>query len=150
MTTLSQFTILTSQHDNALFDIFKNIIDEAKAETEKNWLDSISAFIFVIDNLESAYAHLAMAMGIIATEKEYNEGLNKFIVSEKLSERIYTYLEPITQAAREDIKKKAEEDKDAFTLSELHKKYGALNSLLSNKTLQQNSYVYEGISFVKI
>lgn len=150
MTTLAQFTILTSQHDNALFEVFKKIIDNAKVETEKNWLDSISAFIFVIDNLESAYAQLALAMGIISSEKEYNQSYNKFIISEKLSERIYTYLESITQAAREDIKKKAQDVKDAFTLSELHQKYDALNSLLSNKTIQQNSYVYEGISFVKI
>ena len=54
------------------------------------------------DKIEYGYIQLALAKGIIARKEDYVELHNQLIISEKLLEKIYTYIEPITKNARED------------------------------------------------
>lgn len=146
---LKEFENITKKYDDSMFEIFKRVIDEAKTESKKNNLDSIEIFIYVSDKLRFAYAQLALAQGIISNENNYNEALNKYIISEKLLERICVYTAPIAEAARNAIKLKAEEILQSTSLDELQNEYNSLFSLLSNDSIQENPWLYEAIELTK-
>jgi len=143
MNILENFSLILKQHDETLFEIFKQLIDNAKIEAKEKNLDPILTFIHVNDNIEYGYIQLALAKGIIIRKEDYTEYHNQLIVSEKLLEKIYVYIEPITKNAREEIKLKAGYILASSTLEELKEEYKNLMELLSNNTIQKNSYVYE-------
>lgn len=140
-----EFKMLTNQYDDAVFLIFKQIIDDAIEKCKNDNLNPILTFIFVNDTLKSTYIDLALIKGIIKAKEGYNEAHIKLIISENVEERIYNYIAPITDLARKSIKKEAKNILYSSSLEELKSKYTKLSSLLSNKTIQENSYVYEGI-----
>ena len=72
MSLLEEFTKLTTEYDNSMLEIFKNIIDNAIKESEKNNMDAVSTFIFVNTKIKYAYTQLALATGIITKEENYN------------------------------------------------------------------------------
>jgi antitoxin component YwqK of YwqJK toxin-antitoxin module len=71
------------------------------------------------------------------------------MISEDLQERIWTYLNPVIENARNYIIKKAQEVCESTTLDELQTSYDELFTLLSNKTIQHNSFVYEDLDITK-
>lgn len=106
-------------------------------------LNPISTFIHVNEKIEYGYIQLTLTKGIIVSEKDYSECHNQLIISEKLLEKIYTYIEPITKNARIEIK--ADYILMSSSLEELKEEYNNLMKLLSNDIIQKNSYVYEEI-----
>lgn len=137
------FSELLKKQDESLFEIFKQLIDNAEIEAKEKNLNPILTFIHINERIEYGYIQLALAKGIIDNEEDYTEYHNQLIVSEKLLEKIYTYIEPITQNARKEIKIKVDYTLNSPTLEELKERYEILMELLSNNTIQKNSYVYE-------
>ena len=137
------FSELLKKQDESLFEIFKQLIDNAEIEAKEKNLNPILTFIHINEKIEYGYIQLALAKGIIDNEEDYTEYHNQLIVSEKLLEKIYTYIEPITQNARKEIKIKVDYTLNSPTLEELKERYEILMELLSNNTIQKNSYVYE-------
>ena len=137
------FSELLKKQDESLFEIFKQLIDNAEIEAKEKNLNPILTFIHINEKIEYGYIQLALAKGIIDNEEDYTEYHNQLIVSEKLLEKIYTYIEPITQNARKEIKIKVDYTLNSHTLEELKERYEILMELLSNNTIQKNSYVYE-------
>ena len=145
MNLLENFSMLLKEQDEDLFEIFKQLIDNAKIEAKEKNLNPISTFIHVNEKIEYGYIQLALAKGIIVREKDYSECHNQLIISEKLLEKIYTYIEPITKNARKEIKLKVNYILMSSSLEELKEEFNNLMKLLSNDTIQKNSYVYEEI-----
>ena len=87
--------------------------------------------------------------GLGGSKESYNEAHNNLMISENLQERILTYLNPVIENARNYIIKKAQEVCESTTLDELQTSYDELLSLLSNKTIQHNSFVYEDLDITK-
>lgn len=83
--------------------------------------------------------------GTIKDEKDYIESLNSYIMPENLQERIYTYLSPIIEEARNYIKSMCEDVLASTSLSDLRNNYNKLLSILSIKAIEENDYLYEGI-----
>lgn len=69
--------------------------------------------------------------------------INSFFILLSKSFKIYTYIEPITISARNEIKLKLESILISSTMEELNNEYNGFIALLSNKTLQNNPYVFE-------
>lgn len=149
MNLQKEFKTLTTQFDDSMFQIFKEVIDTAKDKAKNLNLDPISTFIFINEQLKLAYIELALETGIIIKKEEYNDAHNKLIISERLNEKIYNYIEPISQKARKEIKLKAEKILEVTSLDELQKEYNNLMILLSDKTILANDYVFQDIELKK-
>ena len=149
MELIETFKELTTKYDNSMFEIFKSIIDEGKKEAEERSFDPIETFILVNEKLQNTFAQLALVQGIVSETKNYNDSLSSYIVSEKLQERIYSYLGPIIKEVRKTIKQKGEEVLESTSLDELQDRYNSLLSVLSMKPIQENEYLYQGIEFTK-
>lgn len=143
MTIYNMFTDITKEYDNKLYAVFKEIIDQAIIEADNKKMDSIKKFIYVNSKLESAYAELALALGIITNKTE----LSKRIISEKLLERIYEYINPIIEFAKMEIKQKAEYVLQSSSLLEFQERYDCLKQILSTDEIQENPYLIEDIEF---
>ena len=149
MELMDKFTSITKKHDDAMFEIFKSIIDKAKKEAEEQRLDSIYTFVYVNEKLQNAFRKLALVKGVVSDEKNYTEALSSHILSESLLERIYTYLYSIIKDTRNGIRKLCEDILDSTSLKELQERYDRLLSVLSMREIQANEYLYEGIEFTK-
>ena len=143
MSLSNEFKILTQQFDESIFQIFKKVIDEAKEEAQKNDLDSILTFISINDKIKYCCIQLALANGIIENENDYNESHNSLIISENLLKKIYTYIEPITEKAKNEITCKVKSISNSNSVEDLQNACNNLFSLLSNKTIQENAYLYQ-------
>ena len=71
MNLLENFSMLIKEQDEALFEIFKQLIDKAKTEAIEKNVNPISTFIYVNEKMEYGYIQLALAKGIILREKDY-------------------------------------------------------------------------------
>ena len=149
MDLIEEFATITKAYDDALFQIFKRVIDTSITKNQENKLDDLTIFINVFETLKESYINLAIATGIISSKEYYNEAHNNLMISENLQERILTYLNPIIENARNFIIKKAQEVCESTTLDELQISYDELFTLLSNKTIQHNSFVYEDLDITK-
>lgn len=150
MALADEFTTVTEEYDNNLYNIFKKVIDEAQLYSKQANMDPIETFIHVNKSLEISYVELSVALGITSKEKaHFAFQNNKAPLSEKLQERLFAYIEPITNEARNAIKLKAEDVLSATPLEELQEKYNSLLSILSKKPISSSPYLYEGLEFTK-
>lgn len=150
MALVDEFTTVTEEYDNNLYNIFKRVIDEATLYSKQASMDPIETFIHVNKKLEISYVELSVALGITSKEKaHFAFQNNKPPLSEKLQERIFTYMEPITNEARNTIKLKAEDVLSATSLEELQEKYNSLLSMLSKEPISKSPYLYEGLELTK-
>jgi len=145
MELIERISIITKQYEDNLFEIIKEEIDKSKIEVEKKNLSPIETFIYVNEKLQKIFAQLALVEGTIKDEKDYIESLNSYIMPENLQERIYTYLSPIIEEARNYIKSMCEDVLASTSLSDLRNNYNKLLSILSIKAIEENDYLYEGI-----
>lgn len=148
MGLVEEFTVITEEYDNKLFNIFKRVIDVALKDSEDSKMNPIETFIHVNAELESSYVELALALGIITEERvtTYEKfSLNSAPISEKLLERIDAYMEPIVKEARKIIRQKAKEVQCATSLEELQEKYNHLMAILNNESILNFSYIFEDL-----
>lgn len=148
MKLVDEFTIITEEYDNKLFNIFKRVIDVALKDSKDSNMDPIETFIYINDKLESSYVELAVALGIVTEEsiKVYGKNsLRSAPISEKLFERIDAYMEPVVKEAREVIRRKAEEVQRATSLEELKEKYNHLMAILNSEAISNFSYIFEDL-----
>jgi len=150
MAIQDDFIFITEEYDNKLYNVFKKVIDEAKIYTKKSNMNAIETFEYVNKKLELAYVELALALGIISNKAAYIETCNFPVrinppLSEKLIERIYYYMDDIIKEVQKVIAEKAEDILISETLDELQEKYNELQSILSNKTISESPYLYEGL-----
>ena len=145
MSLVEDFTKITDEYDNKLFEKFKTVIDQSILESKELRLDGIDSFIYIITKLEEAYIELALAIGIVTEETIKADTYFRINppISEKLTERIYTYLEPITIEAQEAIKLLAEQVTLSTSVTEMQENYNRLNSILNNKTIAENPYLID-------
>lgn len=150
MALVDEFTTVTEEYDNNLYNVFKKVIDKAKLYSKQANMDPIETFIHVNKSLEDSYIELSVALGITSKEKaHFAFQNNKAPLSEKLQERLFTYIEPITNEARNAIKLKAKDVLSATSLEELQEKYNSLLSILSKEPISKSPYLYEGLEFTK-
>jgi hypothetical protein len=88
MDLIEEFATITKAYDDALFQIFKRIIDASITKNQENKLDDLTIFINVFETLKESYINLAIATGIISSKEYYNEAHNNLMISEDLQERI--------------------------------------------------------------
>lgn len=145
MSLVEEFIEITNEYDNKLFEKFKTVIDQSILESKELRLDGIDSFIYIITKLEEAYIELALAIGIVTEETIKADTYFRINppISEKLTERIYTYLEPITIEAQEAIKLLAEQVTLSTSVTEMQENYNKLNSILNNKTIAENPYLID-------
>ena len=145
MSLVEDFTKITDEYDNKLFEKFKTVIDQSILESKELRLDGIDSFIYIITKLEEAYIELALAIGIVTEETIKADTYFRINppISEKLTERIYTYLEPITIEAQEAIKLLAEQVTLSTSVTEMQENYNRLNNILTNKTIAENPYLID-------
>lgn len=146
---LEEYKLITNQYEDALFNIIKKVIDEAKEKAVNSNMNPVDTFIFINDKLVQMYKQMLISQEIISDEKQYTKRLVNYVISEKLLERIDSYMQPVILCTREYIKEKANDLLDSTSLDELQEKYKFLMSLLSNKTIQDNSYLYEDIELTR-
>lgn len=148
MSMKDDFTHITEDYDNKLFNVYKKVIDEAKAHCKSVRMNAIETFIYVNNKLELSYIELAQVLGIISEEEAHIVACNFRIkrkppISEKLEERIYDYIDDIIKGVQKIITEKAEDILVSETLDELQQKYGELQSILTNNTISESPYLYE-------
>jgi hypothetical protein len=145
MSLVKEFIEITNEYDNKLFEKFKIVIDQSILETKELRLDGIDSFIYIITKLEEAYIKLALAIGIVTEETIKADTYFRINppISEKLTERIYTYLEPVTVEAQVAIKLLAEQVTLSTSVTEMQENYNRLNSILNNKTITENPYLID-------
>lgn len=147
MSLIEDFVEITNEYDNRLFEKFKTVIDQSILEVKELRLDGIDSFIYIIKKLEEAYIELALAIGIVTEETIKADTYFRINppISEKLTERIYTYLEPVTVEAQESIKLLAEQVTLSTSVTEMQENYNRLNSILNNKTIAENLYLIDDL-----
>ena len=145
MSLVEDFTKITDEYDNKLFEKFKIVIDQSILEAKELRLDGIDSFIYIIKKLEEAYIELALAIGIVTEETIKADTYFRINppISEKLTERIYTYLEPVTVEAQVAIKLLAEQVTLSTSVTEMQENYNRLNSILNNTTIAENPYLID-------
>ena len=143
MELLDEFIKITTEYDNTLFEIFKREIDEAVIHCNKNNLNTIDTYIFVNKKIELLYAKLSIAMGLIPNELSYNS--TNYPVSENLLGRICDYVDELSNLARNEIKKIAEDVLESTTIEELQDKYNKLSRIMNELNENNSDFIYEGI-----
>lgn len=149
MDLLERFKIISSQYEDSLFEIIKEVIDEAKVNALDKNLNPVETFILINEKLQKLYKNLVLTQGIISDEKQYTEKHIYYIISEKVYERIDLYLRPVLANARKYIEERANELLYCTSLDEMQEKYNSLMELLSNKVIQDNSYLIEDIKLTR-
>lgn len=145
MDFIEKFNIINKQYEDDVFNLFKCIIDEAKLESTNLKYNPVECLCYVCGVINNAYIQLAISNEIISDEKSFTKSYIKYIISEKLFERIEMYIQPLYDNVREYIVKLANDLLYSTSLEELKEKYEFLMSLISNKIVQENSYLYEDI-----
>lgn len=149
MDLLDEYKLITNQYEDSLFNIIKKVIDDAKEEAFNCNMNPVDTFIYINDKLVRMYKQMLITQEIISDEKQYTKKLVSYVISEKLFERIESYMQPVISCTRKYIEEKANDLLDSTSLDELQEKHKFLMDLLSNKTIQDNSYLYEDIELTR-
>ena len=116
------FEKIIDKYEDEMFKLFKEHIDSAVDEAKMIKLDNFDIYIYVNQKIEDCYH----AISILQGRSEASEP----DLREKLIDKIYTYIEPITKKAKEYIKVLADDVIDSSTLIDLNENYDILKSKL--------------------
>lgn len=149
MELLDKFKSILNQYEDSLYEIIKDFIDEVLVEAKNNNLNPVETFILINEKLQDFYKKMVIIQGIVSDEKRCNEKHIDYIISERVYDRIDLYLKPVLIDARKYIQKRANELLYCTSLDEMQEKYNSLMGLLSNKVIQDNSYLTEDIRLTR-
>jgi len=145
MELANKFKTVVTDYENKLFEIFKERIDLANKQATEQNMDPVDRYVLVNNTIEDAYKKLAFAQGMIAyCDLPYEAHPN---LSDELTERIYTYIEPITNEARKVLQGQVDHIIDSSNLGELLEKLDEFKKMLSDKGI--DSILYEDLEIKK-
>ena len=145
MSSFEKFNKLTIEYDNRLFEIFREIIDTAISYSLEERLNPLDRYVYVNNAIEQAYRELACAQGYIPSCDLPYEAHPR--LSDELEIRIYDYIEPITEGARQLLQKQVDEMMNSNTLGELKEKFEHFKNMLEQKDIP--SFLYEDLEIKK-
>jgi hypothetical protein len=145
MELANEFRLITKDYENRLFEVFKETIDLTKNYALEHKMDPVDTYVCVNKAIEDAYKKLAFAQGMIGyCDLPYEAHPN---LSDELTERIYAYIEPITNEARKALQKQVDNIVDSSTLGELLEKLDIFKKMLVDKGI--DSILYEDLEIKK-
>ena len=143
MNTYERFKEIVDDYDSKLFEMFREIIDTAISNSME--MNALDRYVYVNNAIEDAYKRLACAQGIISSfNLPYKVDPP---ISESLMEKIYSYVEPITEEARVYLQGEVDKILDSSTISELMEKLESFKAMLEEKEV--DSFMYEDLEIKK-
>ena len=145
MDLTNEFGQVFNDYENRLFEIFRTVIDTAINYTIEKNMNPVDRYAYVNNALENAYKHLAYVQGYGASPDLPYEAHPQ--LSDELTERIYSYIDPVTQEAQKELQKEVDDIIASSSLGELMEKLDQFRKGLEEKGIAD--YLYEDLEIKK-